>query len=858
MTKKLRYFCTLLLMMVAGVTWAEDIVNVTDVIKADKLAATNTTYADFSGVTITSKAVYAGNSAKDSSGNIQLRSKNSNSGIVSTTSGGTISSIKINVSSGSNTIDVYGRNTAYTSAEDLYGDSPGTLLGSLSATGTITVTGNYAYVGIRSRSNSVYLSSIELEWAPASETPTVAIPNISPGTGTYTCSQTVSITCETPEAAIYYALDGNDPTTSSTLYTDPITISADATLKAIAVASNMENSAVATANYTIVDPPAGEPITDVIKADKLAATGTTYTNFSGVTIASKAVYAGNSAKDSSGNIQLRSKNSNSGIVSTTSGGTISSITINVANGSNTIEVYGRNTAYTSAEDLYGDSPGTLIGSLSATGTINVEGSYAYVGIRTKNGAVYISSIEFKWIPASETPKAATPSFSLGSGTYTGSQTVSITCETSGAAIYYTLDGNDPTTSSTLYSEPISISADATLKAIAVADNMENSAVATANYIIIDPNTPGASEATAYTVAEAIEFIKGLTGTSAYDVYVKGTVSYVQSYSDGNKSITYWISDDGERNKEMEVYNGKGVNKAGFDSKDDLHTGDEVMVCGKVKSFSQGDNTIYEFDSGNYLVSLTSNHKQSAGLAFDKSSLSVELNGEFTEPTLTNPHSVTVTYSSTDENVATVGTDGTLTIIGAGKTTIKASFAGNDEYEEGEASYTLTVKDPLAKGGRLNPYTVAAAITFIGTLEGETSDEVYVKGIISQIDEVSTEHGNATYWISDNGTTTTTQLEVYRGKYLEKAAFTAADQIALGYNVTVCGKVKLFTNSDNVSTPEFTQNNYIYELTIPSISTGINQVEKIAEGAAIYNLNGVRVNKVQKGVYVVNGKKVVIK
>ena len=43
-----------------------------------------------------------------------------------------------------------------------------------------------------------------------------------------------------------------------------------------------------------------------------------------------------------------------------------------------------------------------------------------------------------------------------------------------------------------------------------------------------------------------------------------------------------------------------------------------------------------------------------------------------------------------------------------------------------------------------------------------------------------------------------------------------------------------------------------------VSTGINNVEKIAEGAAIYNLNGVRVNKMQKGVYVVNGKKVVIK
>ena len=44
----------------------------------------------------------------------------------------------------------------------------------------------------------------------------------------------------------------------------------------------------------------------------------------------------------------------------------------------------------------------------------------------------------------------------------------------------------------------------------------------------------------------------------------------------------------------------------------------------------------------------------------------------------------------------------------------------------------------------------------------------------------------------------------------------------------------------------------------TISTGINNVEQTIGDAAIYNLNGVRVNKVQKGVYVVNGKKVVIK
>ena len=142
--------------------------------------------------------------------------------------------------------------------------------------------------------------------------------------------------------------------------------------------------------------------TDILTASMFAATSTTYTNFSAVSYSgtnhSAAVYAGNSAKDSNGNIQLRSKNSNSGIVSTTSGGRLKSIKITVGSGSNTIDVYGSSTAYSAASDLYGNSKGTKIGSVSATGTITVpdDVDYSFVGIRSNNGAVYITSIEITW------------------------------------------------------------------------------------------------------------------------------------------------------------------------------------------------------------------------------------------------------------------------------------------------------------------------------------------------------------------------------------------------------------------------------------------------------------------------------
>ena len=138
--------------------------------------------------------------------------------------------------------------------------------------------------------------------------------------------------------------------------------------------------------------PAGEK-TDTITASDLTATSTSYSDFSGVTKTSGAVYAGQSAKDSSGNIQLRSNNSNSGIISTSTGGNIKSVTINVGSGSNTVNVYGKNTAYSSAGDLFNNSKqGTKVGSLSATGTISFSTSYKYVGICSNSGAVYLSSV----------------------------------------------------------------------------------------------------------------------------------------------------------------------------------------------------------------------------------------------------------------------------------------------------------------------------------------------------------------------------------------------------------------------------------------------------------------------------------
>ena len=198
---KLFFACLLMAVLSIGQVWAD----VADALTASNLAATSTTYTDFSGVSITSDAVYAGNSAKTASGGIQLRSKNSNSGIVSTTSGGVVKSVTITVESGSNTIDVYGSNTAYTAASDLYNTSTqGTKVGSLTATGTITFTDEYAYVGIRSNSGALYLTQVDITWTSAAP-PTYTITAESNNTTYGTVSLSGSVITGSPKSGCRYA-----------------------------------------------------------------------------------------------------------------------------------------------------------------------------------------------------------------------------------------------------------------------------------------------------------------------------------------------------------------------------------------------------------------------------------------------------------------------------------------------------------------------------------------------------------------------------------------------------------------------------------------------------------------------------
>ena len=169
MNKILRYSLMLLLSVAGFNTFAAE---VTDVLTWDKLleAGKNATYQDFSGKSITSQAVYAGNASSGGDAYIQLRTSKSTEGIVSTISGGKLKSVTIEFNSKTTdrTVDIYGSNTAYTAASDLYDDAKaGTKLASIAANAdnkTLTVEGDYTFVGIRSANGAVYVDKITIVW----------------------------------------------------------------------------------------------------------------------------------------------------------------------------------------------------------------------------------------------------------------------------------------------------------------------------------------------------------------------------------------------------------------------------------------------------------------------------------------------------------------------------------------------------------------------------------------------------------------------------------------------------------------------------------------------------------------------
>ena len=104
----------------------------------------------------------------------------------------------------------------------------------------------------------------------------------------------------------------------------------------------------------------------------------------------------------------------------------------------------------------------------------------------------------------------------------------------------------------------------------------------------------------YTVADAHKIIDVFGSSESPEVYVKGKVVSIVEYNTANKNMTYYISDDGSANGQLEVFRGKYLKNQGFTSESQLSVGDVVVVKGKLVNY-QGKTR--EFTNGNYIYML---------------------------------------------------------------------------------------------------------------------------------------------------------------------------------------------------------------------------------------------------------------
>ena len=348
-----------------------------------------------------------------------------------------------------------------------------------------------------------------------------------------------------------------------------------------------------------------------------------------------------------------------------------------------------------------------------------------------------------------------PAFSVAAGSYYDAQSVEITCATAGVEIYYTLDGSTPSNASTKYTGAITISETKTLKAIAIKGGYSSS-VTEATYTILAPlatmqeifdkATAVGGTATPVKVTMNNWVVTGVKSSNAYVTDgTKGLIIYKSSHGfvvgdvlSGTVACKVQLYDGSSELTELtNTTEGLTVTTGGVvapvvvndvTTLGGVNTGSVIKITGPctvdgTKYYVAGVqlfNSLYTYTNpedgynyectGVYLQYNTTKEilprkaedlvkietQQPAGISFAVTEHTAEVGAaEFAEPTLTNPNSLTVTYKTSDETLATVNaTTGEVTIGNKeGKVTITASFAGDDDYVAGSASYTINITDP---------------------------------------------------------------------------------------------------------------------------------------------------------------------
>lgn len=244
------------------------------------------------------------------------------------------------------------------------------------------------------------------------------------------------------------------------------------------------------------------------------------------------------------------------------------------------------------------------------------------------------------------------------------------------------------------------------------------------------------------------------------------------------------------------------------------------------------NADYQPAQASYVIKVIKKEKKDAGISFEDTMIMIDLanpNTTVKDLGFLNPNNLAVTYSSNKTDVAEVDAEGNVTLKKAGRVNIDVTFAGNDEYKAASASCTLIVND----------YRTTPELSF--------DQEEYTANM---------REGN-----TFSGATLYNELEVAPLSYTssnEEVAEVAANGVVILRSTGETTITVWFAGDKN-----FKAASASYKLkVVDEVVNGIQNItiDNMPEDAKVYNLNGQRVNTkaLKSGVYVVNGKKVVLK
>lgn len=621
-----------------------------DVLTSSVTGITTSSYSDFSNKSVSggSSAVYAGNCAGSNS-YIQLRTS-SNTGLVSTTSGGKVKKVTVAWSSTSDrALQVYGSNTAYIKLSDIFDDNKkGTLLGTLTYNSDteLAITGNYAYIGIKPDSNkggASQLSSITIDWEISGITysgycttvvaAAVAKPVITLAENPFLFSTTATITCATEGASIKYSFDGENWID----YSEVLTITSTTAIYAKATKGEDESAvASVTATKNLAEP--------TVTID---ATGITNTN----------VFDG-----------------------TVAGSLSATVTYNdVAIDGATVTWSGDN------NDVATIDASTGAVTLVAAGTVTFTATYAENSDYSEKAATYQMTVIYSDPNAPGTEN----------NPYTVAQAIAAT-PTSGTSANVYIKG----IVSKFYNN--SIVGDGSNYRYYISDDGT-----TTNQLLVYKgkglNNVAFSNADDLQIGDEVVILGGLTiynkapevAQGNYIVSLTQIPSSAVAFADETPSINFPATTTYQQEATAaEGYTGTITYEITENTAGATIEGSTVTVTKEgsvtVKAVAPAVLGAFKKSETTYTLTVTDTRAEN-GLAFANAEQEVIVGETLNAPTLNNPNNLTVTYSSEDVTIATVDESGNVTGVTVGTTTITATFDGNDGFKPGNVSYTLTVK-----------------------------------------------------------------------------------------------------------------------------------------------------------------------